>query len=379
MLAYLYVIVNPLDRERLKRIVNVPRRKIGAKAIEALMAISMEQEKDPISIMRSAGEYTALSRNVESFGAFARMIDALRYELNGEISLEDFIRHLLDASGYRQMLVEAGAEERERLDNLEELISIATDFENEYRESAKTFVDDGRDAWFAQPDLTSFGALKAFLERCSLIADVDKYDESADAVVLMTMHSAKGLEFPVVFLPAMEEGVFPGTQNINSGETDDIEEERRLAYVAVTRAKDKIYVTHTRNRMLYNRTSYNPRSRFIEEIPEKLISDETPEYDTLAYVPRPTVKTYYSAPSEYRQVPQQRTPQSPYSASKPTPKPAPKPVEVLSVGDRVRHRVFGEGEIFSVKPMGADVLYEVIFDTVGTKKLMGSFAKLIKI
>ena len=385
VLAYLYVIVNPLDRERLKRIVNVPRRKIGAKALEALMAISVEQEMDPISIMRRAGDYTALSRNVESFGAFARMIDALRAELNSEISLEDFIRHLLDASGYRQMLVDAGVEERERLDNLEELISIATDFENEYRESAKSFVDDGRDAWFAQPDLTSFGALKAFLERCSLIADVDKYDDSADAVVLMTMHSAKGLEFPIVFLPAMEEGVFPGSQNINSGETDDIEEERRLAYVAVTRAKDKIYVTHTRNRMLYNRTSYNPRSRFIEEIPEKLISDETPEYDTLAYVPRQAVKTYYSAPSEYRQIPQsspQRTAYgagSPYSVSKPTPKPAPKPQEILREGDRVRHRVFGEGEIFSVKPMGADVLYEVIFDTVGTKKLMGSFAKLVKI
>jgi len=203
------------------------------------------------------------------------------------------------------------------------------------------------------------------------VADVDKYDEDADAVVLMTIHSAKGLEFPVVFLPAMEDGIFPGMQNINSIDSDDMEEERRLAYVALTRAKDKIYLSHARNRMLYNQTSYNPLSQFVREIPEELIFEDTPDYDSYAYAPRPKVKTYYSAPAE----PASRaavTPQKANAAQS-------RRQEVLSVGDRVSHRIFGEGAILSVKPMGADVLYEVIFDNAGTKKLMGSFAKLKKL
>ena len=146
-----------------------------------------------------------------------------------------------------------------------------------------------------------------------------------------------------------------------------MEEERRLAYVALTRAKDKIFVTHTRNRMLYNQTSYNPLSTFVREIPDELISNETQEFDSYAYTPsRPAVKTYYREAPTYSPVTQRRE----------VPKPQ---VQILSVGDRVAHRVFGEGEIFTVKPMGADVMYEVIFDNAGTKKLMGSFAKLRKI
>lgn len=371
VLAYLYVITNHSDRERLKRIINTPKRKIGAKAVEGLLAISTEQGMTPIAVMKNADRFTALQRYVQSFSQFAHMIEDLRALLDTDIGLEDFIRRVLDVTGYRQMLVDAGVEEKERLDNIEELVSIAVDFENEYRQGIQSFESLERDSWIVPPDPSSKGTLYAFLERCSLIADVDKYDEDADAVVLMTMHSAKGLEFPVVFLPAMEEGVFPGMQNINSGINDDMEEERRLAYVAITRAKDKIFITHTRNRMLYNRTSYNPRSRFVDEIPTKLISDETPEYDSFAYVPRTQVKTYYTAPSNYT-APAIR---QPYETSS-TPK---APQVMLNVGDRVSHRVFGEGEIFTVKQMGADVLYEVVFDNAGTKKLMGSFAKLKKI
>ena len=373
ILAYLYVIVNPADRERLKRIINVPRRAIGAKTVEGILAIAGEQNITPMDVVRNADRYAALSRNATSLKKFAAMMDALRQSLEGDISLEDFVGRVLDMTGYRQSLIDAGAEEKERLDNLEELISNVIDFENEYRSSAETYVDNGNDGFEAAPDVTPFGILNAFLERCSLVADVDRYDEDADAVVLMTMHSAKGLEFPVVFLPAMEDGVFPGQQNINSINLEDLEEERRLAYVALTRAKDKIYITHARNRMLYNQTSYNPLSMFVREIPEKLICDETPDYDSYAYTPKPQYKTYYSAPSEYRDAP--RTVVAP-SVSAPK---RPAVTAVLREGDRVSHRVFGEGEIFSVKPMGADVLYEVVFDTAGTKKLMGSFAKLKKI
>ncbi|MBQ9113095.1 MAG: UvrD-helicase domain-containing protein [Clostridia bacterium] len=370
LLAYLYVIVNPSDRERLKRIINVPRRAIGAKTVEGLFAIATEQGVDPIVVMRNADKFAALSRSAASLRRFAAMIDTLTDSLNGDISLEDFVGRVLDVSGYRQALVDAGAEEKERLDNLDEFISNVIDFEDEYRQSANVYVEAEHDGFEMAPNVTPFGILNAFLERCSLVADVDRYDESADAVVLMTMHSAKGLEFPVVFLPAMEDGVFPGHQNLNSISSEDMEEERRLAYVALTRAKDKIYITHTRNRMLYNQTSYNPLSQFVREIPDELISDETPDYDAYAYTPKPKFKTYFSAAPEYSE-------RNASATSASTPK---RPATVtLNIGDRVSHRVFGEGEIFSVKPMGADVLYEVVFDTAGTKKLMGSFAKLRKI
>ncbi len=369
ILAYLYVTVNPSDRERLKRIINVPKRAIGAKTVEGLLTIASEQNTTPMDIMRHADRYAALGRSAAKLSEFARLIDSLTTLLYTDISLEDFVSRVLDTSGYRQMLIDAGEEEKERLDNLQEFISAVRDFEGEYLVESEA-ANPEKDSFGAVVAPTPFDVLSAFLERCSLVADVDKYDECADAVVLMTMHSAKGLEFPIVFLPAMEEGVFPGTQNINSVNAEDMEEERRLAYVALTRAKDKIFITHTRNRMLYNQTSYNPLSRFVREIPEELVSDETEEYDTYAYMPRqkPQVKTYFTShedTSPQRPVQRQETPRQPQ--------------KMLEVGDRVRHRVFGDGEIFTVKPMGADVLYEVVFDNAGTKKLMGSFAKLVKL
>ncbi len=374
LLAYLYVAINPADRERLKRIINVPRRAIGAKTVEALLAIATEQGLNPIDVMRHADRYAALGRSSVKLRDFAVLMDELTTMLYGNVTLEEFVKRVLDMSGYRQALIDAGEEEKERLNNLDEFISNVVEFENEYRAGTVVY-DASTDPFDTVVDPTAFDVLSAFLERCSLIADVDKYDESADAVVLMTVHSAKGLEFPVVFLPAMEEGVFPGMQNINSVNAEDMEEERRLAYVALTRAKDKIYITHTKNRMLYNQTSFNPLSRFIREIPETLISDETQEYDPYAYVSqRSQVKTYYSARDDYEASAISRHTATPIARS--TPKPS---QTKLAVGDRVRHRVFGEGEIFSVKPMGADVLYEVVFDNAGTKKLMGSFAKLIKL
>ena len=371
-LAYLYVIANPGDRERLKRIINVPRRAIGAKTVEGLFAIATEQGVYPIDVMRTADRYAALSRSAEKLKAFAAMIDSLRKLLFTDTSLENVVKQTLAVSGYRQSLIDAGVEEKERVDNLDELISNIVDFEEEYRGAANSYVDDSHDGFAAVPqDTTAYGVLGAFLERCSLVADVDKYDENADAVVLMTMHSAKGLEFPVVFLPALEDGIFPGMQNINSANEEDMEEERRLAYVALTRAKDMIYMTHARNRMLYNQTSYNPLSKFVREIPDELIKEDTPSYDMYAYMPKPKTKVYYTEKPEPMARDVYRT--------EPKPKAAPAPQVMLKVGDRVSHRVFGEGEIFSVKPMGADMLYEVVFDNVGTKKLMGSFAKLKKI
>ncbi|MBO5754872.1 MAG: ATP-binding domain-containing protein [Clostridia bacterium] len=258
-----------------------------------------------------------------------------------------------------------GEEEQERVENVEEFISGVIEYEKNTEEPS----------------------LVGFLEENALVADVDKYDEEADAVVMMTIHSAKGLEFPVVFLPGMEETVFPTSQCVNSFDQEDMEEERRLAYVAITRAKDALFMTYTRERMLYGRTGSNLPSRFLQDIPQKLcVADE---FD--GSVPQPRVKVYFSESADRdfggsharystygaRNARDSR-PASFAGAADPTPR---KPAGnlTLKAGDRVFHVTFGEGEILSARPMGSDVLYEVIFDRVGTKKLMGTYARLKKL
>lgn len=248
------------------------------------------------------------------------------------------------------MLELAGAEEADRIDNIGELITSAA----QYEQSAE------------EPSLSEF------LEDVALVSDVDKYDEAADAVVLMTIHSAKGLEFPVVFLPGMEEGLFPGRQSIMN--PDEIEEERRLAYVAITRAKKKVYITHVHNRMLNGSTQYNPISRFAEEIPPELVE----EIDTYSAVPMQKNVSFGGQSAGY----------APRSFGVSRPAAAPRPVSSVgaakaslpcfAAGDRVRHTTFGDGIILSTKNMGGDILYEIAFDKVGTKKLMATYARLKK-
>ena len=349
VVAYLQFIVNPADSERMRRIINEPKRAIGTQTVEGVLLIAAETGKTPFEVMLEADKYIALSRSASKLKAFANMISELRRLLNTDISLEAFVNQVLDRTGYRQMLKDAGEEEKERLENIEEFISGIIDYE------------DSNEA----PTLTGF------LEENALVADVDKYDEDADAVVMMTIHSAKGLEFPVVFLPGMEDGIFPGMQTITAGEAE-IEEERRLAYVAITRAKDVLYITHTKNRMLYGRTSYNPISRFVSEIPESLIEKDLPFMPSRNdYAPR----TYISN-SQAVDYPTKKKPAGVFAPEK---KSAPQGNLTLKEGDRVSHITFGEGEILSARPMGADVLYEVIFDKVGTKKLMGTYARLKKL
>ena len=345
LVAYLQLIVNPADRERFKRVVNEPKRGIGKTTVEAVLAISVEQNCPVLDVLRDAKAYAALGRAADKLRAFYDMILSLRKLLETDITLEAFVGQVLDRTGYRQMLIDAGPEEKERLENIDEFISGVIEYEKNNEEPT----------------------LIGFLEENALVAEVDKYDESADAVVLMTIHSAKGLEFPVVFLPGMEEGVFPGMQNINSGLTDDMEEERRLAYVALTRAKDRITITHAKVRRMNERTMCNPISRFVEEIPQNLIVEDTPRYGYGYESPRP--RTYFSA--------SEATPKKDFFAEQPKARPTAN--LSLQAGDRVRHMSFGEGEILSARPMGADVLYEVVFDRVGTKKLMGTYAKLQKL
>ena len=229
------------------------------------------------------------------------------------------------------------------------------------------------------------GGLESFLEEYALVADVDKYDTEADAVVLMTIHSAKGLEFPVVFLPGMEDGIFPGMQNI-MGSADDMEEERRLAYVAITRAREQVIILHTRSRIWYGQTVANPLSRFVGEIPEECLLREDLTFEGMAKAAAtPGAKPVAQPTSYYERPRRQKAPvhtdrltigqTAPSAATAETRR----SMDALEAGDRVTHATFGEGEILSIKPMGADKLIEVMFDTVGTKKLMGTFAKLKKL
>ncbi len=341
VLAYLFLISNHDDNQRLLRVVNEPKRKIGAATLEAVVEIAKEQGCSAYAVMQNAAQYTALAKSAGKLLAFCDLIEELT-ALAATTELSKFVERVLLATGYRQMLESEGAEAEDRLNNVEQLVSVAADYESRAEEAT----------------------LVGFLEEISLVADVDKYDADADAVVMMTIHSAKGLEFPVVFLPGMEDGIFPGMQSIT--DASEMEEERRLAYVAITRAKEELYIFRARERITYGKTQYNPPSQFLKEIPEALCVTVGDRKPGTASAPRAAHKPTFGGDSYATK----------YGG---IPKKAAAPTAILCAGDRVRHPMFGEGLILSANKMGADTLYEVAFDTVGTKKLMATFAKLTKI
>ena len=342
IVAYLQLIVNHDDKERLLRIVNEPRRKIGDKTLAAVEEIAIDEGVSMLEIMSRASSYVALSRSAAALERFAGLINSLT-ALLPVMALDDFVNEVLDRSGYRQMLIDGGEPERERLENLEEFISSIM----EYMKEAEN------------PSLVEF------LQINTLVADVDRYDDAADAVVLMTIHSAKGLEFPQVFLPGFEEGIFPGMATIMAGPAE-IEEERRLAYVAITRAKNELCILHARSRLLYGRTSANPASRFLSEIPDELLSRPKTERPAFA-----------GSAGQYHRDGMRVSATDHISIGK-TAAP-PRTTQTFNAGDRVRHALFGDGLILSVKKIAADTLLEIAFDTKGTKKLMATYAKLQKL
>ncbi len=349
IIAYLAIINNPNDDLRLRRIINTPRRGIGEKSIQIAEALAYEESCPLFEFLRRVKRYTAISTSTSTqMVNFVYMIDGFR-EAAADLSVSELIEQVIEGSGYRKMLSELTdlAERDERLNNLGELVSAA----KQYEENAEN------------PSLVEF------LEDVALVSDIDKYDETADAVVFMTIHSAKGLEFPTVFLPGMEENIFPGFQTIISPNEEEIEEERRLAYVAITRAKKRLTITHVRDRMINGRTSANQLSRFAEEIPEHLKEVEDTAGESAALL---------------RTRPQKVKPVNHFlkETAKPTPAMTKKPTgdgASFNVGDTVRHVSFGVGTVLSVRPMGADTLYEIAFESVGTKKLMATYAKLTKV
>ncbi len=364
--AYLQLLCNTSDRERLLRIINEPRRKIGDKTISLVSAIAEETNQSLFSVMEKAAEYPALGRAVPMLQNFVDLIHNLT-ALRDTLPLPDLFDAVMEQSGYLPMLRMGGEPEREHIENIAELKSNMVEYvHNREAEGMPATLPD-------------------FLEEYALVADVDSYDTTADAVVLMTIHSAKGLEFPVVFLPGMEDGIFPGIQNI-LGDPSDMEEERRLAYVAVTRAKRQIFMSHAKTRIWYGQTVANPISRFVGEIPEELMHKE----DLTGILPFGNASGSGDRFDPSRPAGRYERPRKPQpvrhtdriTVGQPTPETtirARESLNALNPGDRVAHASFGEGEILSVKPMGADKLIEVMFDTVGTKKLMGTYAKLKKL
>lgn len=349
IIAYLHVVNNPADNERLKRIINEPKRKIGDKTVADIERIARDEGCTMFEVIQRARIYAELSRSVESLRRFAELIEGLKI-LSDAMPLAEFVQNVTDMSGYRQMLIDGGEQERDRIENIDELISGVLEYQKNNEEATLT----------------------GYLEEVALVADVDKYDESADAVILMTIHSSKGLEFPVVFLPGMEDGIFPGMKTI-TGPQDEMEEERRLAYVAVTRAKEKLYILYANERMLWGRSGHNPPSRFIDEIPPQYVEkqDIRRDGDATRHIVKPAGKVYFTDKT--------RVGGGDITVNKTVQRSTQPVAEKISEGDRVRHRIFGDGEVLSVRNMGADIMYEVAFDNVGTKKLMATYAKLTKL
>ena len=356
MMAYLSVLVSPFDNLRLKRIINEPKRKIGQTTVDAVEQIAAENGKSMYDVVMNAADYTALSKNADKLMAFSAIIEKVREE---KTLPSEMITALYEYSGYQDMLVAEGFEGEGKIEHVQEFIGAAVEYETRCA------------AGGIEPTATGF------LEEISLVADVDKYDENADAVVLMTVHAAKGLEFPVVFLAGMEDGIFPSAQNI--GEESEMSEERRLAYVAITRAKERLYITHARNRMMYGKTAYNQLSRFVkEEMPKSLVFEDAPRRRERpvygGYTQTPTAREserrdYFA---EFRRQVEISTPKREKAGA------AEYGIIRFAPGTRVSHDMFGPGEILSTRDMGGDILYEVRFDNGQVKKLMATFAKLKK-
>ncbi|WP_242953594.1 ATP-dependent helicase [Clostridium merdae] len=347
MLAYLSVINNPADEVRLRRIINQPKRSIGEKTITQAVELAREAEMSLFDVITNAEDFEPLRRSAAKLQAFARLIlDLIEASTNPDISLNDLYQLILEKTEYIASLRAEEDDAQDRVDNINELSS-----------SLIKYQEDNPDS-----------SLSGFLEEVSLFTDIDQLDTNKDQVILMTMHSAKGLEFPVVFLPGMEDGLFPGMQAIYN--PNEIEEERRLAYVAITRAREELHLTNAESRMIFGSTSRNKASRFLIEIPEELVersrsrSWKKPEpgtdLPTSAYEAR-TISIQAARQFGPVDIPPRKSTQS------------------YQTGDRVEHKTFGEGKILSVTPMGNDNLLEIEFQTAGTKKLMSNFARLTKL
>ncbi len=339
MLAYLCVINNRADDLRLKRIINNPPRGLGAKAQETAERLAIASDIPLYRVISDPYSYGPLEKSAGKMMAFSVMIEGLAKLLEDGMSLTDFYDQVMEQTGYAQMLeLKPTEENKTRLENIKELKS-----------SIHSYVEAAENP-----------TLAGFLEEIALYTDIENYNEGEDAIVMMTMHSAKGLEFPHVFLVGFEDGLFPGMRAI--GDREEMEEERRLCYVAITRAKKDLTITHARQRMLYGRTSAAMASRFLKEIPDDCVIKKGSFQQSFASQNRYGFEAPKKPVASYTTV-----------SFQPAAKPAAPTID-LNKGDMVQHAAFGRGMVLSVVKMGGDALLEIAFDQIGTKKLMAKTA-----
>ena len=351
-LAYLSVVNNPSDRVRLQRIINVPKRGIGDTTVQRANEIADLLGVPLFEVFKTADEYDVLKRAAGKLKDFAAMMERLS-ALAQEAQPAEVLSRVLEETAYVESLRTEPEKFDDRVQNLNELSATLVRFTEENPE----------------------GTLGDYLEEVALLTDIDNYNADSDTVVLMTLHAAKGLEFPVVFIPGLEEGVFPGQQSMYVD--SEVEEERRLAYVGITRAKERLYLTHAKSRMIYGSTNYYRPSRFVAEIPEKLLEI----HRQTGFRERAGLTGGGSLSFGKASLPHtQHTTAVNRGFSKPAVTAGNRaPLPELKPGDTVEHKAFGTGVVASCRPMGNDVLLEIAFQKVGTKKLMARMANLKKV
>lgn len=359
IVSYLAVINNPSDNVRLQRTINVPKRAIGDTMFANVLEIGAGLGMSAFEVCERADEFQKTSRSASKLMNFTKMIRDFQECIENGMGLNDLLQEVLDVTKYLDYLQEEPETYEDRVNNIKELSSMFIKYEEESEDAN----------------------LSEFLEDVALISDIDSYNEDEDAVVLMTLHSAKGLEFPIVFIPGMEEGIFPGNQSMFSEE--DLEEERRLAYVGITRAKKKLYLISSQQRMLYGQTSRNMPSRFLREIPSSVIDDQSVVARRSTGFTTPRTAYANASRNELGHSSHNKIgsyTQSSSSAHKfgQAGNAAQKNNIDFKVGDTVCHKSFGTGTVLTITPMGGDMLLEVAFDKAGTKKMMANYARLEK-
>ena len=379
LLAYLKTIDNGRDDVAVRRIINVPKRGIGLTTINRIQESATERGIGFYEALLAPGLIAGVGRSATKLDSFAALIEYFK-TLAEEMNITDLLQEVIEKTGYIESLENEDKEEaKTRKENIDELISKAATYE----ESCQ--------------DKDEKATLSGFLEEVALVADIDSLDEDQEYVVLMTLHSAKGLEFPRVYLAGMEDGLFPGYMSINAGDREELEEERRLCYVGITRAEQELTLTSARRRMVHGETQYNPMSRFVKEIPRELLDTGNKKFTQETEMPAQQ-NTYARAREAFRAQAFAgalggMTPAKNQGMGKPlTGSQALASLQKGSqlaaggngplgyeVGDRVRHVKFGEGTVTDIKEGGRDHEVTIEFDSVGTRRMFAKFAKLVKV
>jgi len=350
MLAYLKLISNPRDIVSLLRIVNVPRRKIGKTTINNIERYAQKNNMTFCEAFYQVDEVPMLSNTVKArINDFISMMAGFR-EFAAANTVDKLLEEVWKKTGYfRQLEEENSIEALNRIENLRELLTVTKEFEEKasLMEEASLAGISGEGQGSVDEEASSLSRLDNFLEEVSLLTDLDNFDEAADSIVLMTLHNAKGLEFPVVFMIGMEEGIFPHSRSLNS--LEELEEERRLCYVGITRAMEKVFLTSSISHNIYGQSSYMTASRFLREIPDSLVIDENKAESKKTAVKKPIGKDAEKLKVEYK------------------------------IGDFVEHKLWGRGQVLNVKRLSDDVELDVNFTGMGLKHLLVSFAPLEKI